>query len=224
MHDSPRAKASFAALAGLAVLTLTLAASPAGASLNQRTFVGPVFSVPAYYAADRIYPLTSVVTISNLLGSTETAVLSSVAVAIDYCTLKNIGGSQRVGGEVAGGPAPVLAGAADIGCGNGGSYSFPAGCLSYTSATGSIDVTTPIFLASLPSTCNSQQGTPATGDFVSEFCMSLDTLDTVSGATSHTEDTDWLALTGTSAAAYAQWIVWNEPDLNSAGWQGAGSC
>jgi hypothetical protein len=177
--------------------------------------------------------------VDSLMGATDAATQNSVSVALDYCTLKVIGGVQRIGGEVVGDllgldtPGATV-GASDIGCGNGGSYA-PCG-LTYTgSVLGDLVVDQPILLAggALATICNSQRGAPLLGDFVTEVCVSADVTDTATGIINNgagvgspLEDTDWFVNAGTGIASYAQWLlnpasanvggtsITNEPDLN----------
>jgi hypothetical protein len=194
--------------------------------------------------------LGTAIFVDGLMGATDAATQSSVSVALDYCTLRNIGGVQRIGGEVVGdllgfdtGGATV--GASDIGCGNAGSYA-PCGLTYMGSALGDLVVDQPILLAGgiLANICNSQVGAPLLGDFVTEVCLTASVTDTATGGISTQEDTDWFVNAGTGIAAYAQWMlnpaspniggtsITNEPDLNggsaditvAASLQGSGSC
>jgi hypothetical protein len=214
------------ALIVLAVaVCLVPAASP---SLNTRSMLPPL----PYYGALRMYaqPPASV-NIDGLLGPTYVAVVNTAVVGVEYCSTAGLVVTP-------GGPAPVLPGDADIACGNLGSYTFPAGCLTFTgSVVGDLVVDQAVDLryTTVPaSPCNSQVGNPGTcapgvwmcGGFVSEVCIRVDIFDTLTGIKLQEEDTDWFLDMGPlTTPADTAWMATNQPDLNSLGLQGtSGAC
>lgn len=216
----------------LALLLLSVAvAAPAGSALlNQRTLQGS-FSVPAYYATQRMSTQAGgSVEIHDELGPNEIAILATAVSAVEYCGTAN---SVVTAGAPA--PAPfVSVDGADLSCANPlGSYAFPSGCLAFTTGPGVLDATQPVFLTDLSGAgfCNSLVGNPSIcpvpvcGSFVVEFCTSVETLDTIVGTTKKNEDTDWLYVDGPSTtAADLAWALSPNNQSNLGANNGTGAC